>query len=172
MGYVIIALFALQGGYDLLANPLGWVLVLVGTRLLPEPIARGTLLYVGSLALLVSIPLWVPEFLGAVAREDPSLEWAVSLPALAFSGLLFQQLGQAAQSSGERTPMTVLQGLVTLTVIVAALPVLVFGAGWDALSDLTGGSAQLLNLVTVVVLFSYSGRRWAGAPPPVEANQK
>ena len=162
MGYVIIALFARQGGYDLLADPLGWVLVLVGVRQLPDPVARGTLLYVGSLALVVSVPLWVPQVLEAVAREDASLAWAADLPALLFAGLLFHQLAGAAQLDGERTASTVLQGLVTLTVVVALLPVLVFGAGWTSLEDLAGGAGQLLNLAAVLVLFSYSGHRWAG----------
>ena len=174
MGYVIIALFARQGGYDLLADPFGWVLVLVGVRQLPDPIARSTLLYVGALALLVSVPLWFPDILDAVAREDESLAWAADLPALGFAGLLFHQLGQAAQRVGERTAMTVLQGLVTLTVVVAVLPVLVFGGGLDGLEDLAGGSGQLLNLATVVVLFTYSGRPWTGAPadPPASSDAK
>lgn len=172
MGYVIIALFARQGGYDLLADPLGWVLVLVGVRQLPDPIPRGALLYVGSLALVVSIPLWVPAILDAVAREDESLAWAADLPALCFAGLLFHQLGQAAQRAGERTAMTVLQGLVTLTAVVAVLPVLVFGAGWEALGDLAGGSGQLLNLACVVVLFTYSGHAWAGTPAGTTTSQQ
>lgn len=161
MGYVIIALFARQGGYDLLADPVGWVLVLLGVRRLPDPIARDTLLYVGALALAVSVPLWVPAVVEAIAREDASLAWAADLPALAFAGLLFHQLARAAQGAGERTTASVLHGLLTLTVVVAVLPVLVFGAGADGLADLAGGSGQLLNLATVVVLFTYSGRTWA-----------
>jgi len=57
----------------------------------------------------------------------------------------------------------VLQGLVTLTALVAVLPVLVFGAGWDGLADLAAGSGQLLNLAAIAVLFTYSARPWAGA---------
>ena len=164
MGYVVITLFARQNGYDLLADPLGWLLVLLGVSRLPDPIARGTLLYVGSLALLVSIPLWLPSVLEAIAEEDKSIAWAADLPALTFAALLFRQLGQAAQGAGEATPATVLNGLVTLTVVVAVLPVLVFGAGWDSLADLAGGSGQLLNLAAIAVLFTYAGRDWAGAP--------
>ncbi len=166
MGYVVIALFARQGGYDLLADPLGWTLVLLGVSRLPDPIARAALLYVGALALVVSVPLWVPSILETVAREDESLAWAADLPALAFAGSLFRQLGQTAQGAGDRTAATVLQGLVSLTVVVALLPVLVFGAGWSSLADLAGSSGQLLNLAAVVVLFSYAGRPWAGAPQP------
>ncbi len=166
MGYVVIGLFARQGGYDLLADPLGWVLVLVGVRRLPSPIARGSLLYLGALALAVSVPLWFPDVLAAVAAEDESLAWAADLPALGFAALLFHQLGQAAQRARERTSMTVLHGLVTLTAVVAVLPVLVFGAGLDGLEDLAGGAGQVLHLATVLVLFTYSGRRWAGAPAP------
>lgn len=166
MGYVIIALFARQGGYDLLADPVGWVLVLLGVRRLPDPVARTTLVYAAALALAVSVPLWVPAVLEAVADEDPSLAWAADLPALVFAGLLFHQLSGAARVAGDRGAATVLQGLLVLSVVVAVLPVLVFGAGWDSLADLAGGSGQLLNLATVGVLFAQAGRAWAQEPAP------
>ena len=161
MGYVVIALFARQGGYDLLADPVGWALVLLGVRRLPDPVTRPTLLYVGAVALVVSAALWVPPVLDAVVAEDPSIAWAAGLPALGFAALLFRELAGAARTAGDDTPATVLQGLVTLTVVVALLPVLVFGAGLEGLADLAGGSGQLLNLAAVAVLFSYSGRPWA-----------
>lgn len=163
MGYVVIALFARQGGYDLLADPLGWLLVLLGVSRLPDPVDRAALLYAGTLALLVSIPLWVPTVLEAIANEDDSLAWAADLPALVFAALLFRQLGRAALAAGDATASTVLQGLVTFVVVVALLPVLVFGAGFSGLEDLAGGSGQLLNVVSVAVLFAYSGRDWAGS---------
>lgn len=164
MGYVIIALFARQGGYDLLADPLGWVLVLLGVRRLPDPVARGTLLYAAALALVVSVPLWVPAVRDAVAAEDSSLAWAADLPALASAALLFHQLAGAARAADDPTPATVLQGLLVLTAVVAVLPVLVFGGGLDGLGDLAGGSGQLLNLASVVVLFTFSGRGWGADP--------
>lgn len=164
MGYVIIALFARQGGYDLLPDPLGWVLVLLGVRRLPDPIDRATLSYVGALALLVSVPLWFPDVLDAIAREDASLAWAANLPALGFAALLFRQLSQAAQAAGAPTAQMVLQGLFTLTLVVALLPVLVFGGDLTVLEDLAVGTEQVLNLAAVAVLFAYSGQRWAGGP--------
>ena len=166
MGYVIIALFARQGGYDLLPDPLGWVLVLLGVRRLPDPIDRATLSYVGALALLVSVPLWFPDVLDAIAREDASLAWAANLPALGFAALLFRQLSRAAQAAGAPTAQMVLQGLFTLTLVVALLPVLVFGGDLTVLEDLAVGTEQVLNLAAVAVLFGYSGQRWAGAPQP------
>lgn len=183
MGYVIIALEALQGvrldgagdvvpgsGYDLLPDPLGWLLVLFGVGLLPREAPRGALPLVGTLALVVSTVLWFPAAAQALAAVDPSLGWAASLPALAFAALLFRQLARSAQGTGDRTAATVLQGLVTLTVVVALLPVLVLGAGWGGLEDLAGGSGQLLNLAAVVVLFSCAGRSWAAAPQPTPAS--
>lgn len=170
MGYVIIALFARQGGYDLLADPVGWVLVLLGVRRLPDPVARTALLYAAALALAVSTPLWVPAVFEAVADEDPSLAWAADLPALVFAALLFHQLAGAARLAGDRGAATVLQTLLVLSVVVAVLPVLVFGAGWESLADLAGGSGQLLNAATVVVLFVQAGRAWAQEPAaPVTA---
>ena len=48
MGLVIIALRAEFGGYDALADPLGWLLVLLGVRTLPvEPERRRTLFAAG-----------------------------------------------------------------------------------------------------------------------------
>jgi len=176
MGYVVIALQALQGvrlgpdgdpvagsGYDLFPDPIGWLLVVLGVGLLPAALAFGALRISGLLALVVASALWFPAVAERIAAEDPSLGWAASLPALAFGGLLFYRLADAARAAGERTPMTVLQGLVTLTALVAVLPVLVFGAGWDGLADLAAGSGQLLNLAAIAVLFTYSARPWAGA---------
>ncbi|MAS56007.1 hypothetical protein [Nocardioides sp.] len=176
MGYVVIALQALQGvrldpagdpvagsGYDLFPDPIGWLLVVLGVGLLPATLAGGALRISGLLALVVSGALWFPAVAEQIAAEDPSLGWAASLPALAFGGLLFHRLAAAAGQAGERTAMTVLQGLVTLTALVAVLPVLVFGAGWDGLADLAAGSGQLLNLAAIAVLFTYSARPWAGA---------
>ncbi len=167
MGFVIIALYARVGDVDLLADPLGWVLVLVGACRLPASVSTRPLLYVGALALVVSVPITVPAVLDALAREDASLSWAADLPSFAFTALLLHQLGLAATTARDRGAATVLRLLVTATLVVAALPVLVFGAGWAALGEPAGAAAELLRLVVIVTLFVYARRAWA-EPPVVE----
>lgn len=164
MGYVIIALFAQVGDFDLLADPVGWLLVLGGVRLLPASIGRSALTYVGALALLVSVPIWVPDVATALAREDESLAWAADLPAFAFTALLFHRLGRAATAGGDPTAGRVCSGLVTFTGAVAVLPALVFGAGWTEIATTASTAAELLRLATIVALFAYATRAWSRPP--------
>ncbi|MGA8255486.1 MAG: hypothetical protein WB767_02830, partial [Nocardioides sp.] len=89
MGYLIIALYARQSGYDLLPDPVGWVLVLVGVRGLPDAAPRRLLGSTAAVALVVSLPLWVPALRDGLEDEDASLAWAADLPGFVFAGLLF-----------------------------------------------------------------------------------
>jgi len=105
LGLVIVGLRAAVGGYDLVADPLGWVLVLVGLARLPEDLPRrGLALGAATLALLTAAALWFPALRDPVADADPALGWATSLPQLA-----------------------------VLVGITAALPILVLGGGIDVL---------------------------------------
>ena len=114
MGLVIVALHAEFGGFDALADPLGWVLVLLGVRDLPVDLeSRRTLLGLAALAGAVSIPLWIPGVSDALYDTDPALLWAVNLPQLGFGGLLAHVLARraadtedtrAAPGSGSQSP--------------------------------------------------------------------
>jgi len=57
MGLVVVILTASVNGYDLIADPVGWVLVLVGLSSLGVP-QHGTLQTLATLSLVVSLPLW------------------------------------------------------------------------------------------------------------------
>ncbi len=107
----------------------------------------------------------------ALDDADPSLAWAADLPGFVFAGLLFLHLSRAALAAGERRPAGVLRSFLALVVVVAVLPVLVFGAGWDDLGPTASSLGQLLQLGTVIVLFSLSGRAWAGGPPESTIDQ-
>lgn len=168
-GFVVIALFARAGGYDLLADPVGWLLVVGGVQLLPDPVARRPLTYLALLALAVSVPIWVPDVAAALAREDESLAWSADLPTFAFTALLLHQLALAATARRDPTAARVCGGLVVLTVAVALLPVLVFGAGWSDVASTATTAAELLRLATVVALFGFAGRSWARPPIPETA---
>lgn len=170
MGLVIIALIARFGDYDGLADPLGWLLVLAGLRRLPEATPfRSPLWLLAVVAAIVSVPLWIPVSAEWLDDADPSLAWTANLPKFAFVGLLAHALAIAATDAGERGPAGWLRMVVTATAFVVAAPILVFGAGVDALGDPADIAAQVVLLVAVWLLFSYSGRTWAGAPPVDES---
>lgn len=165
MGFVFIALYARFNGYDAYADPVGWALVLYGAYRLPSALpGRGGVLYLGWLAALVSVPLWFPDVTEALEDADASLAWAADLPGFGFGALLCHVLAKAAVTEDEPRAASWLRMISTAFVVVALLPVLVFGAGMDDLSDPAGLAAQVTKLALVWALFVYSGRVWAGAP--------
>lgn len=165
MGFIFIALFALFNGYDAYADPVGWVLVLLGLRRLPAATPlRFAALYAGVVALAVSVPLWFKAPRAALADLDPSLAWAADLPAFACAALLCHGLAQAATAAGDPGPARWLSTIRTVLVVVAVVPVLVFGADLEALAGPATAAAQLAYLGLIWLLFSSSGRAWAGGP--------
>ena len=82
MGLVIVALSAPVGdGYDALPDPLGWLLVVLGSRALPDQVPRRRVVVtLAWLAAAASVPLWVPGFSDAAYATHPSLGWALNLP--------------------------------------------------------------------------------------------
>ena len=53
--------------------------------------------------------------------------------------------------------------------IVMVAPILVFGAGFTGLADPAELIRFLVYVMAVWLLFSYSSRTWAGAPPVDES---
>ena len=81
LGLVVVALVVDGGGWDLLPDPLGWGLVLVGTLALPREIhRRDAMVVAAAAALLVAAVVWPPGVAERVADTDESLSWALSLP--------------------------------------------------------------------------------------------
>jgi hypothetical protein len=167
MGFVFVALYARLHGYDAYADPFGWLLVLLGVRRLPrETPLRAAMLATGALALAVSVPLWFPEVRDRLADLDASLGWAADLPAFALVALLCHGLAEAAGMAGDDRAARWLRLLRTAVIVVALLPVVVFGGGVDSLASTAALAAQLLYVALVWLLFSCSGRVWAGGPGP------
>lgn len=165
MGLVIIALVAKFGGYDAYADPVGWLLVLIGARALPVATpSRSAVLALGCLAAAVSVPLWLPPVADWLADADAALEWAAYLPQFGFVALLCHALAGAAAAAGEPGAAAWLRVVVTLALVVMAAPIVVFGAGLTGVADVAVVSGWLLHALTIWLLFSYSGRAWAGAP--------
>ncbi len=169
MGVVFLVLYARLGGYDLYPDPLGWLLVLYGLRGLPDRLPHREILWtLAILATLVSIPLWTGPVSNGLADADPALAWASELPRLGFIGVLCWALSAAAREAGNGRESARLQMVVTGATLSAVLPVLVFGAGWTSLTGIAELAALGTLIALIVLCFSYSGRDWAGAPPPTE----
>ncbi|HEY1116077.1 MAG TPA: hypothetical protein VGE43_00135, partial [Acidimicrobiales bacterium] len=165
LGLVVVVLNTKVDGWDLLADPVGWVLVLLGSRALPVR-RRGPLLVAAALALVVAAVLWPPGVADRVAATDDSLSWALSLPQSAYLVLLADGLRDAAargDDPGLRTWWTTTTALAAAALV---LPVLVLGGDLDALGALAA-LVSLLTVVLVVVLGLASARAtWAGGPGP------
>lgn len=162
MGLVIIGLSANLLGHDLLADPVGWILILLGVRHLPGAVQYRTgLLTLAALAALASCAVWFPGVRSWLYDTDASLGWAVNLPQIGFTGLLCHALALLAASTGDTRATAWLRTTRVAVVVIGLLPVLVFGAGVAQLEVASYLGASLVLLVIVVELFSYASRPWA-----------
>ncbi len=179
MGLVIVVITARLGGYDVLPDPLGWLLVVNGLRGLPAAYRqRSTVVRLGVLVLAVSVVLWVPSTGGWLDDHDASLRWAANLPqALVLAWFARTLAGHAAATDPGAGRW--LRTTATLIAVTAIAPVLVFGGGIRALEVPSYVLAALALLTLIWLLFGYSGRPWAtreidstttaqhnGPPPP------
>ena len=142
MGLVIVVLVARFHGYDALPDPVGWLLVLLGVRALPPAVPhRDNLLRLAGLAGAVSVVVWFPAVTDALYDADASLAWAANLPEVLFGALLCHALAatadEGAMGSAGADPKAARWLRLTRTgmLVVAVLPVLVFGARPDGLRD-------------------------------------
>lgn len=164
MGLVIVGIRA--GHWDLLPDPLGWLLVLHGLRRLPHAIPyRASQLTTAALALLVSIPLWVPSLADRLDDADPSLRWAANLPELGFLVVLCLGLGDLARTAGDPGPFRTWRTIATLGVACALLPILVWGGGIEGLELPSYVLASLTLLAVICLGFSHAGRPWVAQSP-------
>lgn len=165
MGLVIIVLDTMSA-YDVLPDPLGWVLVVLGVRGLPTDLPhRRALASVTLLATAVSVPLWVPGVADDLYDTHPSLLWAVNLPQLGFAGLLCLILARRAAVEGDTGAAAWARTTLTGLVVVALLPILVFGAGVGSLEVPAYLGASLVLLLLIWLLFSWSSRPWITVDP-------
>jgi hypothetical protein len=173
MGLLVVGLTASFGGYDALPDPLGWVLVLVGVLRLPAGSARRPVLVaLAALAGVVAVPLWFPSVAGSLEDAEASLAWALTLPQLAFTGLLCHVLAARAAAAGDQPAARRLRLAMTLVAVVAALPVLVLGADVEALATPAAVLAVGTLVLVVWQLFALSGRPWAGVAPPADRSRR
>lgn len=171
-GFLLVAVKVLFGRYDVLADPIGWVLVLLGLRRMARAVdlpAGMALAYLGILSLLCSGPLWWPDTARSLHDGDPAVLWAVGLGELLFQAVLCHALATLAQQAKENTAVIWFRVCEGGLVIGALAPPLYFGAHLSWLNGI-GNLGEILQLVVLVLCFVYSGRTWAGAPEkPVPA---
>lgn len=158
MGLVIVVLVARFGGYDALADPVGWLLVLWGVRRLPDPT---TLLVLAAAALVVACAVWFPATQQLLDDGDPSLRWAVNLPLVLFALVLCRHLAGIAGAAGDQRARAWLRTAVVLNAVLAVAPVLVFASSADELIASVYAAAAGVALLLIVLLFAYASRPWA-----------
>ena len=162
MGLVIVVLSARFHGYDALADPAGWLLVLLGVRAFPAAIGhRANLLRLAALAGLVSVVVWFPAVTEDLYNADASLGWVANLPQIFFSALLCHALALRAEEAGDTRAARWLGITRTAVVVVGLLPVLVFGAGLESFEVTSYLAAGTVAVLLIWLLFAYASRPWA-----------
>lgn len=158
MGLLIVVLVARYGEYDALADPLGWLLVLLGVRRMAD---RATLLPLAVVALLVAGAVWLPTTQDLLESSDASLRWALNLPQVLFCVALCRHLAGLADGADDRRARAWLRTALVFNVVLAVAPVLVFAASADDLLGSVYAAAGGVVLLLIVLLFTYAHRPWA-----------
>jgi len=154
--------------YDALADPLGWLLVVLGTSALARhDDSFVTTRWLAVVAGVVSVPMWFPQL---SHHLDAPGQWFASLPQLAFCLLLAREVGVlgGAQSPADRYVERRFGLLVWGFALVAVLPVVALGGGITRLESTTALLSIVVNVAFVYYLFRVHRREWLGGPGPLE----
>lgn len=170
--------------YDALPNPLGWLLVAMGTvQLTRANPAFASSRGLAAVAGAVSVPLWFPQ-IGHLLASDPcpsqgsfsvtSAEWFVSLPQIVFCLVLAREIGTtgALQQPSDRYVPKRFGLLVWGFALVGVLPAVAFGGGLRQLATATLLVSQLVYVVFIYFLFRVHRREWLGGPGPLEVHPR
>jgi hypothetical protein len=155
--------------FDLLPDPIGWVLVVAGLLALRRlHSAFDTATWLAVVAGVISLPLWVPELAHHI---DASGSWALSMPQTVCCLLVclsIRRLGAAEQPPDLYAARRF--GLLAWGFgLVAVLPVIALGGHVQRLENLTLLVSMLVNVAFIVYLFLVNRRPWLGGPGPREA---
>ena len=154
--------------YDALADPVGWVLVVLGTKdLAARHPQLGAAHWAAVLAAVVSVPMWFPQVNHLVTGAGA---WGVQVPQDVACLLLCVGIGRLGAE--QRPPDAYAAkrcGLLTWGfVAVLVMPALVEGGGLTQLAR----PADLVKIVVVLCalwcFFRVHRRAWLGGPGPLE----
>jgi hypothetical protein len=155
MGLVIVFLTARFGGYDALADPVGWGLVIAGLLPLRARMpSGGTALGLAAIAAAVSVPLALPA---VEDRLAPSGAWGLGLPQTTFCVVLCLALATWTDRAGEKEAGR-FRILRTAFLVVLVGPVLVYGGGLDYFTTPVAVLSVLANVSLVYLTFAVSRR--------------
>ncbi|MCW2752868.1 MAG: hypothetical protein JWQ32_279 [Marmoricola sp.] len=188
MGLLVIFIpadFRIAGQvYDALPDPVGWALVLSGLAALRSRIDVDVAYWFAWVALLVSIPLWVPQLAHHLpsipdhlrthaelsqATKAASIGWALSLPQSVMSLLLARRIGETGVVQEPRDVFVAGRfGVLTwgLAAIIV-LPPIAYGGDVANLIRPTLLAIGLVNAVLIYYLFRVHRREWLGGPGPL-----
>ncbi len=161
--------------YDAVPDPIGWALVVAGVWALgrSSELDLTIVRWLAVVALLVSIPLWLPQVNHLLVPKynssiTVSIQWAVSLPQTAFSLMLTRTIGQAAQFREPRdTYVAGRFGVLTWGFLLCLLlPAVAYGADVENLQRPTLVLIGLVNVVFIFYLFMVNRREFLGGPGP------
>jgi hypothetical protein len=162
MGLIIVALRVSAGGYDLIADPLGWLLVISGALQLRAQLpAGGTVVGLAALSAVLSLALYPPQVTSAL-HTDTSVSWLASVPEIAFVIALTGSLAKVAEKAADPTAGR----FGTLRWVFVALlfaPVVVYGGQVPALVVPVAVIAVAAIVYLIYLLFKVSKRAWATA---------
>lgn len=157
--------------WDVLADPVGWVLVVLGLvplrRLHPSfrlPLALAVL------AGIASVPLWFPQLR---MHLDASGSWAASLPQVACCLFLSRAIAAvgAAQEPADRYLVGRFGLLGWAFLVVGVLPAVVLGGNLDSMRGATLAFSMLADVALVWHLFAAHRRPALGGPGPREVRK-
>jgi hypothetical protein len=170
----LIVVFLDVGSPDWVADPIGWLLVLVGIAAVRERLPDyGYLQVTAWVCLGLAVVTWPPE---ALPHLDEALAWLFDLPTLAFCFLLADSLYDVTESD--------LAGRFRVIcwtyALVAVLPLMSMLLDWTWLDMPATILTILVHVVLVISLFNASdaaavvpaGGRAEGGSAPAEAEGK
>lgn len=138
----LTVVFVDVGSPDWVADPIGWLLVLVGIAAVKDRLTDyGYLQLTGWVCLALSVVTWPPE---AVPALDDTLGWLFSLPTLAFCFLLADSLTDVTEQGLSRR----FRAISWLYAIVTVLPLLPLLLDWERSST----PVQVVTVFAQVVL--------------------
>ena len=138
----LTVVFVDVGSPDWVADPLGWLLVLVGIAAVKDRLTDyGYLQLTGWVCLALSVVTWPPD---AVPALDHTLGWLFSLPTLAFCFLLADSLTDVTEQGLSRR----FRAISWLYALVTVLPLLPLLLDWERLST----PMQVVTVFAQVVL--------------------